>query len=344
MTLKLGLQAGYWSSGPPRDALDSIKLAESLEFESFWTAEAYGSDALTPLAWWGASTERIKLGTAIVQMSARTPSATAMAALTLDHLSNGRLLLGIGASGPQVVEGWYGQDYRRPLERTREYVEIMRAIWKREQPVEFHGNQYHLPFPGGTGLGKPLKSTVHPLRPDIPVYLGAEGPKNVALSAEICDGWLPLFFAPSQDDFYRSCLAEGFARPGARHGFGTFDVAATVSVIVNDDIEAAADLLRPMLALYMGGMGARGQNFHFDVFARMGYEDVAVKVQDLYLAGHKAEAIAAIPTRLVEEVALIGPRGKVAEELTRWEDSCLTTLLVSGPPPVIRQVADIVRG
>jgi F420-dependent oxidoreductase-like protein len=344
MTLKLGLQAGYWSSGPPRDALDSIKLAESLEFESFWTAEAYGSDALTPLAWWGASTERIKLGTAIVQMSARTPSATAMAALTLDHLSNGRLLLGIGASGPQVVEGWYGQDYRRPLERTREYVEIMRSIWKREQPVEFHGNQYNLPFPGGTGLGKPLKSTVHPLRPDIPVYLGAEGPKNVALSAEICDGWLPLFFAPSQDDFYRSCLAEGFARPGARHGFDTFDVAATVSVIVNDDIEAAADLLRPMLALYMGGMGARGQNFHFDVFARMGYEDVAVKVQDLYLAGHKAEAIAAIPTRLVEEVALIGPRGKVAEELTRWEDSCLTTLLVSGPPPVIRQVAEIVRG
>jgi F420-dependent oxidoreductase-like protein len=254
------------------------------------------------------------------------------------------MLLGIGASGPQVVEGWYGQDYRRPLERTREYVEIMRAIWRREKPVEFSGNQYHLPFPGGTGLGKPLKSTVHPLRTDIPVYLGAEGPKNVALSAEICDGWLPLFFAPSQDEFYRSCLAEGFSRPGARRTPDTFDVAATVSVIVHDDVEAAADLIRPMLALYMGGMGARGQNFHFDVFARMGYEDVAVKVQDLYLEGRKAEAIAAIPTRLVEEVALIGPRGKVQEELTRWEDSCLTTLLVSGPPAVIRQVAEIVRG
>jgi F420-dependent oxidoreductase-like protein len=344
MTLKLGLQTGYWSAGAPAHALETVKLAESMEFESFWTAEAYGSDALTPLAWWGASTETIKLGTAIVQMSARTPSATAMAALTLDHLSGGRVLLGIGASGPQVVEGWYGQDYRKPLERTREYIEIMRAIWKREKPVEFSGNQYQLPYVGGTGLGKPLKSTVHPLRPSIPIYLGAEGPKNVALSAELCDGWLPLFFAPSQDGFYRQCLNEGFARPGAHTTAENFDVAATVSVVVNDDVEAAADMIRPMLALYMGGMGARGQNFHFDVFARMGYEDVAVRVQDLYLQGKKAEAIASIPTRLVEEVALVGPASKISEELTRWEDSCLTTLLVSGPPSLVRQVAEIVRG
>jgi F420-dependent oxidoreductase-like protein len=343
MTLKLGLQTGYWSAGPPAGATEQIATAEELGFESMWTAEAYGSDALTPLAWWGSQTKHLKLGTAIVQMSARTPSATAMAALTLDHLCNGRMILGLGASGPQVVEGWYGEDYRKPLERTREYVEIVRQIWTREKPVTFSGNQYNLPFPGGTGLGKPLKSTVHPLRPSIPIYLGAEGPKNVALSAEICDGWLPLFFAPSQDQWYRDCLAEGFKARKDGRGPDGFEVAATVQVIIDNDVERAADMIRPFLALYMGGMGARGQNFHFDVFARMGYEDVAVKVQDLYLAGDKAAAVAAVPTSLVEEVALIGPRDKVADELSRWEDTCLTTLLLSGPPRLLREVADIVR-
>jgi F420-dependent oxidoreductase-like protein len=197
--LKLGYQAGYWGSGPPAGAMDAIKEAERLGYDSIWTAEAYGSDCLTPLAWWGSQTERVKLGTAIVQMSARTPAATAMAAMTLDHLSNGRFILGLGASGPQVVEGWYGQPYPRPLARTREYVEIVRSIVRRDKPVEFHGDFYDMPLQGGAGLGKPLKSTVHPLRNEIPIYLGAEGPKNVALSAEICDGWLPLFFSPKED-------------------------------------------------------------------------------------------------------------------------------------------------
>ena len=209
--IKLGYNTGYWSAGPPAGALEAIKEAERLGFDSVWTAEAYGSDAVTPLAWWGAHTERIKLGTAIMQMSARTPAATAMAAMSLDHLSGGRFILGLGASGPQVVEGWYGEPYPKPLARTREYVEIVRRIVARDAPVEFHGEHYDLPLQGGTGLGKALKSTIHPLRPTIPIYLAAEGPKNVALAAEICDGWLPLFFSPSEDKFYRERLAEGFA-------------------------------------------------------------------------------------------------------------------------------------
>ncbi len=340
--LKLGLQTGYWSAGPPAGVTEQIETAEALGFDSMWTAEAYGSDALTPLAWWGARTKNIKLGTGIVQMSARTPAATAMAALTLDHLSGGRFILGIGASGPQVVEGWYGQDYRKPLERTREYVSILRAIWAREAPVTFAGNQYSLPFQGGTGLGKPLKATVHPLRSDIPIYLGAEGPKNVALAAEICDGWLPLFFSPSQDHWYRKCLQEGFDARTDGATIDGFEVAVTLQVIIDDDVERAADRIRPYLALYMGGMGAKGQNFHFDVFARMGYEDVAVKVQELYMAGDKAAATAAIPTSLVEEVSLIGPKAKIAEDLTRWEDTCLTTLLLSGPPALLQDVAELV--
>ncbi len=341
MTLKLGLQTGYWNAGPPAGVTEQVEVAEALGFDSMWTAEAYGSDALTPLAWWGAKTSTIKLGTSIVQMSARTPAATAMAALTLDHLSDGRFILGIGASGPQVVEGWYGEDYTKPLERTREYVSILRAIWAREAPVVFDGKQYSLPFRGGTGLGKPLKSTVHPLRKDIPIYLGAEGPKNVALAGEICDGWLPLFFAPNQDRWYRECLNSGFAKRTDGRNLTGFEVAATAQVIIDDDVERAADQLRPYLALYMGGMGAKGQNFHFDVFARMGYEDVANKVQELYLAGDKAAAVAAIPTALVEEVALVGPKEKISEELTKWEDTCLTTLLLSGPPRILRDVAEL---
>jgi F420-dependent oxidoreductase-like protein len=287
--MKLGVQVGYWGPGPTPGTQDRILEAERLGYDSVWTAEAYGSDALTPLAWWGAATSTIKLGTSIVQMSARTPAATAMAAITLDHLSGGRFILGLGASGPQVVEGWYGQPYSKPLARTREYVDIVRRILAREGPVESPGPHYPLPYPGGTGLGKPLKSIVHPLRADLPIYLAAEGPKNVALAAEIADGWMPIFYAPRQDDFYRAALQEGFDRPGARHGWDDFEIACTVPVVVNDDIEAAADAYRPFLALYIGGMGAREANFHFDVFCRMGYEAQARTIQDLYLDGHKAE-------------------------------------------------------
>ncbi len=342
--LKLGYNTGYWGSGPPAGALEAIKTAESLGFSSIWTAEAYGSDALTPLAWWGAQTSSVQLGTSIIQMSARTPAATAMAAMTLDHLSGGRVLLGLGASGPQVVEGWYGQPYPRPLARTREYVEIVRRIIRRGEPVDFHGEFYDMPLQGGSGLGKPLKSTIHPLRTEIPIYLGAEGPKNVALAGEICDGWLPLFFSPKEDGFYRSCLNEGFDRSGEPGKAERFDVAATVMIIPGDDAEKCADFVRPFLALYAGGMGARGANFHFEVFARMGYEDVALKVQDLYLEGKKQEAAAAIPLAMVEDVALVGPPDKIKGELDRWRETCITTFLVSGPAQVLPMYAELILG
>ena len=276
-----------------------------------------------------------------MQMSARTPAATAMAAITMDHLSNGRFILGLGASGPQVVEGWYGQPYPRPLERTREYVEIVRSIVARKEPVEFSGRHYTMPFPDGTGLGKPLKSTVHPLRNEIPIYLAAEGPKNVALSAEICDGWLPLFFAPKDNDFYKNALQSGFDAAG-RHGWGDFEVACTVTVIPGEDIEQCADLLRPMIALYAGGMGAKGQNFHYDVFARMGYEEACEKIQELYLAGNKKDAIAAVPTEMVEAISLIGPPEKIKDELSLWEDSVVNTMLISGGIDLVRFVYDLV--
>jgi F420-dependent oxidoreductase-like protein len=338
--MKLGLHLGYWGSGPPMGATESVAEAERLGFDSLWTAEAYGSDALSPLAWWGANTSRLRLGTDIMQLSARTPTAAAMAALTMDHLSGGRFILGLGASGPQVVEGWYGQPYPQPLARTREYVAIVRAVLAREAPVAHEGRHYQLPHPGGTGLGKPLRSTVHPVRADLPIFLAAEGPKNVSLTAEIADGWLPLWFSPKSDAFYRERLAEGFARPGARHTAGTFEVAALLPVLLGDT-EGCADLLRPMLALYIGGMGAKGANFHFDVFARMGWEAECHRIQDLYLEGHKADAIAAVPTGLVEDVALIGPAAKVRDELPAWKATCLTSALVSGPPALLAEIAEL---
>ncbi|MFN8103834.1 MAG: LLM class F420-dependent oxidoreductase [Acidimicrobiia bacterium] len=345
--MQLGLQLGYWPARPPTGVPELVAEAERLGYDSIWTAEAYGSDAFTPLAWWGSQTSRIKLGTDLAQLSARTPTATAMTAMTLDHLSGGRFVLGLGVSGPQVVEGWYGQPFGKPLQRTREYVDIMRRIWARQEPVTYDGAQYELPVPadrpGSTGLGKALKSIVHPLRPDIPVYLGAEGPKNIALAAEIGDGWFPIFYAPTNDDYARKALAEGFAREGARHGADTFEVAATVPVLCHDDVEVAADMIRPFLALYVGGMGARDANFHLDVFARMGYEAEAVRIQELYLAGDKAAATALVPRKLVEEVALIGPREKVRDELARWEESLVTTLLIgSHDLATVRMMAELV--
>jgi F420-dependent oxidoreductase-like protein len=309
-----------------------------------WTAEAYGSDVLTPLAWWGAKTENLRLGTAIMQMSARQPAAAAMAAMTMDHLSGGRFILGLGVSGPQVVEGWYGMPFEKPLARTREYVKIVRDIVARKGKVTNDGPHYPLPYPDGTGLGKPLRSTIHPVREDIPIFLGAEGPKNVALAAEICDGWMALFFSPRNQDFYRDALEEGFARDGARRSWDDFEVMATVPVIIHDNVEEAANFLRPMYALYFGGMGARGRNFHHDVAVRLGYEAEAKKVQDLYLDGKKDEAAAAIPTKLVEDLALIGPEDKLRDELDAWRESIATTLLIAGDAAMIRRVAELVKG
>ncbi|MEA2335872.1 MAG: hypothetical protein QOG40_2362 [Solirubrobacteraceae bacterium] len=342
--LKLGLNTGYWAGGPPPGAAEAIAEAERLGVDSIWTAEAYGSDCLTPLAWWGASTTRVKLGTAIVQMSARQPAATAMAAMTMDHLSGGRFILGLGVSGPQVVEGWYGMPFAKPLARTREYIGILRDIWARQGPLASTGPHYPLPLPVGTGLGKPLKSSIHPLREDIPIYLGAEGPKNVALCAELCDGWLAMLFSPTHQDANRAALSEGFSRPGARRTPDEFEVAATVPFIVCDDVDAGIDSLRAFYALYFGGMGAKGTNFHANVAIRMGYEREVAEIQELYLSGRKDEAGGKIPRELIEELSLVGPPAKIRDELDKWRESIVTTMLVSADAPTLRTIAELVLG
>ena len=339
--MKLGLSLGYWGAAQPAGQQELVAEAESLRFDSVWTAEAYGSDALAPLAWLGSRTTSVRLGTSVMQMSARTPTATAMAAMTMDHLTGGRFVLGIGASGPQVVEGWYGQPYAKPLARTREYISVLRQTFAREV-VRSPGPHYPLPIEGGTGLGKSLRSTLHPVRPDIPILLAAEGPKNVALAAELADGWLPLFYSPYDDDAYRANLAEGFARPGAQTRPDDFEVTCPVHVVIDDDVQAAADHIRPMLALYIGGMGAKGANFHYEVFARMGFEAECARIQELYLAGQKPDAVAAVPLTMVEKVALIGPTAKIADELSAWRASLLTTMLVSGDVAALRAVAELV--
>jgi F420-dependent oxidoreductase-like protein len=342
--VRLGLGLGYWGAAQPPGQAGLVALAEGLGYDSLWTGEAWGSDALTPLAWLGSATQRLRLGTAIVQMAARTPTATAMAAMTLDHLSDGRFVLGLGASGPQVVEGWYGQPYSRPLERTREYVAIVRQVLRREA-VRFAGRHYELPVssrhPGSSGLGKSLRSTIHPRRDALPILLAAEGPKNVALAAEIADGWLPLFYSPHQDAHYRASLAEGFARPGAHTTAEAFEVVCPVDVVVDDDVETAADAVRPRLALYIGGMGPREQNFHYDVFVRLGFEAECARIQQLYLDGQKAAATAAVPLALVEQVALVGPEAKLRSESEAWRDSLVTTLVVRGDERAVRTAARI---
>ncbi len=342
--MKLGISIGYWAGAPPAQAADVFREADRLGVDSVWTAEAYGSDVLTPLAWWGAATERIRLGTALIQMSARTPAATAMAAMTMDHLSGGRFVCGIGVSGPQVVEGWYGQPFGRPLARTREYVGILRDVWARRGPVTNDGEHYPLPLPGSE-LGKPLKSSIHPLREDIPIFLGAEGPKNIALAAELCDGWLALFFSPTRQGFYRDALSEGFARDGARRSFDDFEIAAGVPLVVDDDVDRAADALRPMYALYFGGMGAKKANFHANVAIRMGYEAQVAQIQELYLSGKKAEAAAAVPTKLIEQLALIGPKDKIRHDLDAWRDSIVTMIQIQAlDVETVRTAAELVLG
>ena len=344
--MKLALGTLLWAPGPPPDVLSHAMEAERLGYDTFFVPEGWGTEAFGPLAWIGAHTTRLRLGTSVAQISGRTPTAMAAAAMMLDRLTEGRVVLGLGASGPQVVEGWYGQPFPKPLARTREYVEIMRRVIARDEPVVFQGDHYQLPYPGGSGLGKPLRALLHPYRSPLPIYLGAEGPKNVALAAEIADGWLPWLFSPSDDVHSRACLAEGFARrPGGRPP--DFDVIAMVLTAIDDDVERAADALRPVIALYVGGMGARGANFHFDVFARAGYEGEAVKIQDLYLAGRKADAAAAVPTKMIEEIALVGPPDKVRADLDRWRASVATTLAVVMPKASlsnIRLMAELVLG
>jgi F420-dependent oxidoreductase-like protein len=342
--MRVGVNLGHFAAGLPERFAQRVARIEALGFESLWCAEAYGSDVFTPLAFCAAHTDRVRLGTAVAQLPARAPTATAMAASTLDHLSGGRVVLGVGASGPQVSEGWYGVPYPRPLARTREYVEILRRALARAEPVTFSGEFFTLPVAGGAGLGKPLRSSLRPYRQaGPPVHLGAEGPRNVALAAEIADGWQAMFLSPAFDGFYRAALDEGFARREGGRPDG-FEVVATVPVVIDDDVERAADRLRGEYALYIGGMGARGANFHHDVFARMGFEAEAGRIQERYLAGDKAGAAAAVPTALVERVALVGPAAKIREELAQWRESVVDTLVVQGLPDDVDLVAEVLLG
>jgi F420-dependent oxidoreductase-like protein len=343
--MKLGLQLGYWGAAPPENAGELVAAAEDAGFDAVFTAEAWGSDAYTPLAWWGASTRRLRLGTSVVQLSARTPTACAMAALTLDHLSGGRHMLGLGVSGPQVVEGWYGQSFPKPLARTREYIDVIRQVLAREKPVTSDGPHYPLPLTGErtTGLGKALKPITHPLRADIPILLGAEGPKNVALAAEVCDGWLPIFYAPRLADMYNEWLDEGFARPGARRSREDFEICATAQVVITDDRAAAFAGIKPYLALYMGGMGAEDTNFHADVYRRMGYSEVVDEVTTLFRTNRKDEAAKVIPDELVDDAVIVGDLDYVRKQITVWAAAGVTMMVVSArSPEQVRELAALV--
>jgi F420-dependent oxidoreductase-like protein len=333
--LRLGLMLGYWGANPD-DATETVIAAESCGFDSVWTAEAYGSDAFTPLTWYAARTTRIKLATGLVQLSGRTPAATAMTAATLDALSSGRLSLGLGVSGPQVVEGWYGVPFPKPLERTRDYVEILRSVWRREV-VASDSPHYPLPYPGGTRLGKPIKLTLHPVRDRIPVLLGAEGPKNVALATEIADGWLPIFYHVERgSEVYAEALS------AAPEGFR---VCCPVTVVVNDDVAAALEFVKWTLAFYIGGMGAANLNFHLNVIGRMGYAEQAGVVQQHFLDGDREAAMRAVPDDLADGIALCGPLDRIRERLELWRSSPVTEILVGGvrEPEQLAALADMVR-
>jgi F420-dependent oxidoreductase-like protein len=322
--------------------------AERVGYDSIWGGENYGMDAFTPMGWWAANTTSIKLCTIVAVVDARTPAATAMAAMSLDHLSGGRYTLGLGVSGPAVVEGWYGRPFAKPIARTREYVEVVRKIMYRQEPVTYEGAFYQLPYdgPGATGLGKPLKSILHPFRENQPIFIAAEGPKNVALTGEVADGWTAFYISPQSDAYYRARLEEGFAlRAGGRPD--NFEVVGQIYFSVGDDIEAAADRVRSHIAFMTGGMGAPGTNFHYDAMARIGFEAECARIFELWSTGDRKGAAAAVPLKMVEAVALVGPFDKIRSDLADWRATCVTTLLpmVSGVEvdvPFVRRLAELV--
>ncbi|MGW0312112.1 LLM class F420-dependent oxidoreductase [Streptomyces flavidovirens] len=334
--MRLGLALGYWGRGPDPGHLDLAREAERLGYDSVWTAEAWGSDAFTPLTWIAAHTTRIRLGTAVAQMAARTPTATAMHALTLDHLSGGRMMLGLGLSGPQVVEGWYGRPFpASPLTATREYVDVIRQVLRREAPVEVEGRFHPLPYRGAdaVGIGKALKPITHPLRANLPVLLGAEGPKNIAQTTRIADGWLPLYWSPLRTDVYAASLT---GLPA------DFVIAPMARARVCDDVAEGLLPVKAMLGFYIGGMGHAARNFHADLMARMGFEAEAHRVQELFLAGRKEEAVRAVPDAFADEISLIGPRERIAERLDLWRKGPVTDLLITAPDPhTLRVLADL---
>ena len=316
--MKLGLTLGFWMPDP-WDPTELTLEAERLGYDTVWTAEGWGSDCFSPLCWLGARTSKINLGTSVMQLSARTPASAAMTAITIDHLSGGRLILGIGASGPQVVEGWYGQPFPRPLERTREWMTIFRKIVAREEKVEFEGRHYQMPFKGGTGQGKPLKSIVHPLRKHIPVYIGAEGPKNIKQTTEIADGWLPLFMSPEKFHVFEESLKD---RPA------NFEMAAMVITSPADTVAEGLMKIKHMMAFYMGGMGSKKDNFHKNLIGRLGFADAAEEVQDLFMGGKRMEAAQAVPDELADQISLSGPPEHMRERLKEWKKSPITSINV----------------
>jgi F420-dependent oxidoreductase-like protein len=334
--LRFGVNFGYWQAQPPADFVEVSQEAERLGFHSAWTAESWGNDAFTFAAWIAAHTTTLQVGTGIVQLSARTPTAAAMHTLTIDHLSKGRFNLGLGVSGPQVVEGWYGQPFSKPLARTREYIDIVRQVLRRDGPVTNAGPHYPLPYTGegAWGMGKPLKPITHPLRPHVPIYLGAEGPKNVALAAELCDGWLPLWYSPYNEGVYADSLTH--AKPG-------FDIVQSVGIYETDDRQAAMDAVRPMLGFYVGGMGSKKRNFHKELMARMGYPEQAEKIQDLFFEGKRGEAIAQVPDEFIDEIYLIGSKERIRDRMQAWRDSAVTTMLLfASDVKSLRSMAEIV--
>jgi len=346
--MRLGLHVGYWGLGlSAEQQLEIVREAESAGFHSVWAAEAYGSDTATVLAWLAANTERIKVGSAIFQMPGRTPAMTAMTAATLDNISGGRMLLGIGSSGPQVAEGWHGQPFARQLQRTREYVAVVRKALAREK-LEFDGEIYTLPLPDGPG--KALKLTISPVQDRIPIYIAAIGPKNTQLTGEIADGWLPTFFSPEHVGEFRALLEEGAARAGGGKAIDdSFDIAPNVNVSIDEDVERARDAMRPLLALYVGGMGSRDKNFYNALVRRYGFEEAADEVQDLYLSGKKEEAAAALPADLIDQTSLCGTKEQVAERLAVYRDAGVGTLICSPMAfepeerkRMIRDLADLV--
>jgi F420-dependent oxidoreductase-like protein len=347
MELGLNLSMTNWATGAEPN-VGLAQTAERLGYSSIWVEEAYGSDAVSPLAWVGASTTEIGLGSAIWQMPARTPAMSAMTAVTLDVLSGGRLRLGLGSSGPQVVEGWHGQPYEKPLAKTREYIEIVRRIVAREGPVSFEGEHYQIPYRGPRGVqaGKPLKLILHPVRTRIPIYLGALGPKNVELAAELADGWLPIFMVPrALEDAFGEALENGFAKSGGKTVGVDFDIAPVVSVVVGDDVDACRLRVKQRMALYIGGMGSKSMNFSNRLIRRFGYEEAAEDVQNRFLAGDREGAVEAVPDELVDEVALCGPRERIAELLEPWRQSRVSTIICDTDDPVaIRVMAELVLG
>ncbi len=331
--MKLGMGVGALGAPGGDRIIELAKTAESLGYDTIWAPEIYGADCFTPLTWIGAHTSKINLGTSIMQISARSPASAAMHAISLDYLSNGRLILGIGVSGPQVVEGWYGQPYPKPLARTREWIQIFRKIVARKEPVAFDGEHYQLPYDGGTGLGKPLKLIQHPIREDIPVYLGAEGPKNVKLSAELFDGWIPMFISPYRMmEVYKDAMAIKTPQ---------FEIAASVPVIIDDDLDKALAQVKQTVGFYVGGMGAKTFNVHKDHIARQGFAEAAEEIQELFMSGKRDQAIAAVPDQLVDEISLCGPKERIRERLQAWKDSPVTMINVgSGDPATLEFMAE----